>query len=361
MRITLAASDLHDALKQSAIANRTPLDALTHARIATGDGGVVVEATDLTARTRIEVPADVVQPGSVLIEGARLLAIASGGGTLTLSDEGTVLRGRSRFTLGTQPVHDFPEEAAKGWQPLDVDAGALAAAIAQVEHAPNPNAIHSFCKGVVVADGYVYGADLALIAAVAVPYTGPTLIVPAAAQRHLAGLLHESATLEVGNVRGEQAGLLRITSGNTTVTITLVDGKPLGMRDFLDSKELGDNCVVLQRKALVAALRAFQPFVVTYGKGDSGVILQRADGRVWIADNAADAPNREDITAVVESADADFTVGMSHRLLVAALGAITTDTVRWYPDAKRPNYLLPAGDANRYACAHLVSPQSFKA
>lgn len=362
MRLTLAASDLHDALKQSALARSTPMPVLQHARLATvDDHHVAIEATDLVAYTRIVVPANVLEPGAELLDGAKLLAIAGGGGELAIATHGKVTRGRSRYTLPFLPPQDFPAPDDAAFEPLDLDAAALGAAIAQVEHACSTGEARPYLRGIGVRERYVFASDGAVLSVVRMATASPlTLLLPPECLRHLQGLLNDTATLAVANAHDGRAGKLRVESGNTTVVLQLMDYPPLDIGAFLQGLKRAEKRITLQRKPLTAAVRGFSPFVVTYNKADSGVILVRRDGQLRVADNAGDAPNQEDVTALVVDTDTgDFAVGLSHRYLQGVLGAIGSDDVDWYPQTTGPNVFLPR-DGNGEDVLHAISPQAVR-
>jgi DNA polymerase III sliding clamp (beta) subunit (PCNA family) len=380
MRLTFAASDLHDALKQSAFARTTPLDAYRHVLIEpVDDHTAAVEAFDGTTRTRITVPTQAAEgslgglahPGAAFLEGDKLLAISAGGGTLTVADSGQATRGRSRYQVSAMPVDDFPRADDASFIDSGLDPVALAAGLAQVEHAADDKDVRPYCRATFIANGRLSAGNGAVISSVAMSGDAPEVLIPVSQLRHLQGLLHKESRVLLGNVReaaappggaaARRAGLLRVEAGNTTVTIACIEHAPFDVRKLVDSLRLPPAHVVFKRKPLIDALRRFVPFVVTYGKGDSGVVLQLARGEVRIADRAVDASNSEDITEHVTLHEGgEFTVGLAHRYLLGVLGAMDADEVEFYPDASKPNLLVPRGSTLQQV-AHLLSPQALKA
>ncbi len=184
--------------------------------------------------------------------------------------------------------------------------------------------------------------------------------------RHLQGLLHETSRIQWGNVRADAsgrrvAGLVRVEAGNTVVTITCIDAQPFDISQLVDGLRLPPARLVVKRRPLMDAVRRFAPFVVTYGKGDSGVVLVNRGGQVSVADGTGDDANREDITEHVAAAEGgDFSVGLAHRHLLGVLGSIGAEEVDLYPESAKPNLLLPHG-ADLRQVAHLIAPQMLRA
>jgi len=118
---------------------RPPLPVLAGLLIDAQDGGLTLSSFDYEVSARVEVPADVSEPGSILVSG-RLLADI----TRSLPDrpvevateesdrKAQLVCGTSRFSLQTLPREDYPSlpamPAAAGTLPGDV----FAAAVAQV-------------------------------------------------------------------------------------------------------------------------------------------------------------------------------------------------------------------------------------
>lgn len=360
MRVTIAATDLHEALRQSALAASTTLPVLTHARLATtaDNQHVVVEATDLVARTIITIPSAVDRGGGILVDGRKLLAVAAGGGDLAIDDTGTVRRGRSRFSLPVMPALDFPEAEPAEFVDMGISPAALAAAIEQVQYAPNPNDARPICQGVSISRHGVFGTNGHALGAVQLRYDGPDMIIPHAALKYLQGLLHEGSTVSV-SASGRQAQKLRVEAGNTVVELLLIAAQPADIGPLAGPPYVEERRVLLKRKPFLAALRNFTPFVAVYGnnKVDRGVVLVMRDGQLFLADAPDNAANQDDVSSAVDTAaGGDFEVGISINYLQAILGSIDTDLVDWRPDADSRNVLFPVVEGKPDAI-HVVMPQ----
>lgn len=362
MRLTIDAAPLHDALKRSAYARgATTIPQLASVLLKpAGDGGIAVDATNLEARTRIVVDGEAAGFDGVLVDAAKLAAVAAGGGRLAIDAQGRTTRGRSQYALPALPAHEFPDAEHVEWVDCGLHAADLADAIGQIEYAANPNDVRPTCRCVVVANGVIAATNGHVVASVKTGYDGPVIMLPVAQLAHLRGLLHEHCTLSLGNVHGGGggiAGVLRAEAGNTTVSVTLLSDQPLDLAQFHDRLYPDNPQVKLHRKPLLAAARAFAPFIVGSKRNLGGVALVAEQGSLWLADGAHDGANREDVSeALAEPPTGDFLVWLAHEYLTGVLGAIDTDLVAWQAHATAYNSFRPV-DRQRDPACHVMAPQ----
>lgn len=365
MRLTIAAAPLHDALKRSAYARgATTIPQLASVLLKpVGDGAIAVDATNLEARTRIVLDGDAPAFEGVLLDAAKLAAVAAGGGQLAIDLQGRTKRGRSQYALPALPAHEFPDAEHVEWVDCGLQATDLADAIGQVEYAANPNEVRPTCRCVVVANGVIATTNGHVVASVRTGYAGPVIMLPVAQLAHLRGLLHEHCTLSLGNVRGAgdgrpgTAGILRAEAGNTTVSVTLLSDPPLDLSQFHDRLYPDNVQVQLHRKPLLAAARAFAPFIVGSKRTLGGVALIAEQGSLWLADGAHDGANREDVSeALAEPLGGEFVVWLAHEYLTGVMAAIDTDLVAWQAHANGHNSFRPV-DRAREPAFHVMSPQ----
>lgn len=359
MRIAVDSNDLIDALKNSAVARTSTMAVLSHVLLRATANELVIEATDLSARTCIVVAAEITEPGEVVLPALRLSAAADGGGTVTIHGDGRVVRGRSRFHLGVIPAADFPREQAADFEAVTTDPEALARTLAQAAYAPEDGDVRAFCRALVIEPGQVSGGNGHKVVRLAVDYNGPTIMLPVAMLPRLKGLLHKDSVLSVSNVREGRAGAFRVKSGNHTVSIVCIDSAPFNVKPIVDAVSIQGPAITIKRRELLDAVRRFAPFVTTYAKGDKGFVFSRADGAITISD-CADPSNVDDVSHLAEKADGEFRVGISHRYAVDVLSALDSDLIEIYPAAhERAALFMPQG-GDIAGGAHLIAPQAIK-
>ncbi|MBV9446885.1 MAG: DNA polymerase III subunit beta [Streptosporangiaceae bacterium] len=140
MRFSIERDTLTEAVAwvARALPNRPVLPILSGLLLAaTEDGSLTLSCFDYEVSARIRVPADVAEPGTVLVPGRLLAEITRSlpGFPVEFDDGGqdvTLTCGAAAFTLVTLPVEEYPELPDLPGLAGTVDGGALAAAIGQV-------------------------------------------------------------------------------------------------------------------------------------------------------------------------------------------------------------------------------------
>ena len=123
---------------------RPPAPVLAGVRIeASADGTLGLSSFDYEVSARSEIPAEVAEPGVILVSGRLLAEISRAlpAKPVDFSVEGTkvtVVCGASRFTLLTMPVEDYPALPSMPEISGTVHGDELTAAVAQVTVAPQP-------------------------------------------------------------------------------------------------------------------------------------------------------------------------------------------------------------------------------
>lgn len=133
MRVTLERSSLLKALGHvyRVVERRTTIPILSNVLLRAGDGALRLQATDLDLEVVERASADVAQPGATTVPAHTFYDIIRklpDGSEVTLEQAGesgtlTLRAGRSRFTLQTLPVTDFPDLTA-GELPVRFQLGA---------------------------------------------------------------------------------------------------------------------------------------------------------------------------------------------------------------------------------------------
>ena len=350
MRIILQSGDLLDALKHSAPARNTTLPVLTHVLIETAEGGVDVHATDLTARTRIRVEADVRQPGRVLLQADKLAAVAAGGGSLTIDDEGNVQRGRSRYSIGVMPAENFPEDPVTDWLRVEVDGAALRAAIDRVAYAVNDNDMRPFCRGVLLNKRGAYGATSVGMAHAPLAMDIPDTLIPLRHLPHLRELLSGGSTLYVSSRSGGRASSVKVEAGDLAASVQCIDFCAPDLDRVMAAHPMGALRLRVKRKEFADALKRFTPFADAFGKGVIGVALQRDEQGVALADKTGDS--REDVLDLVTAPENAFCTAFNPRTVADALGVLDGDEAE-LAISETAMHLLPVGEGAS-AQRHLV-------
>jgi len=130
---------LADAVAWAArtLPSRPSMPMLAGLLVDAGADGLTLSSFDYEVSGRVAVPADVDEPGRVLVSGRLLADIARAlpAAPVTVTSEGSrveVRCGRSSFTLPTLPVEDYPSLPDMPGSTGTVPGATLAAAVAQV-------------------------------------------------------------------------------------------------------------------------------------------------------------------------------------------------------------------------------------
>lgn len=117
--------------------SRPSLPVLAGLVLTTHDDGLTISSFDYEVSGRVEVEAEVSEPGTCLVSGRLLADIARAlpGAPVQLESEGTrvaITCGRSSFTLPTLPVEDYPQLPAMPTTSGVIAGRTFAEAVAQV-------------------------------------------------------------------------------------------------------------------------------------------------------------------------------------------------------------------------------------
>lgn len=360
MRATVEAADLSTVLKQGvAPAGKTTMDVLTHVLIRTDGDGITVESNDLNTYMRDRIPARVEESGEALLSASMLYAAASAGGAVRIDHLGKVSRGRSHYRVPFQEdITVFPTQEDVGFEPVNIDPVELAAALRQVEYAPDEKDARAWTRAVHIATGHVWATDGVLMGRIRYPYEGPTISIPDGQLKRVLDALGTGATLQVANVRDGQAGSLRIDNGNLTVVVRLQHtGRLPDIERLIPLANDKHPAVVVERAGLVAALRRFLPFAQRVD-GKAGlvahVVFELQDGRLQMANTNGES--HEDLTDLVKSAKGTFREGFEMRRMVSLLQGITGDTLQLHPGTKGAVMVFQPEGTQREDVAHLLMP-----
>ncbi|MET7618266.1 DNA polymerase III subunit beta [Streptomyces sp. NPDC005408] len=305
-------------------------------------GGLLLEADgdrlrisglDYEASARIEVEAETVRPGKVLVMGRRLLDICRvlPKGPVDCAVEGSrfsVAGDGARFGLSVLPLDDCPALPELPDFRGEVDAEAFAAAVAQVAVAAGRDDALPVLTGIRVGldggtmtlaatDRYRY-AVRSLVWQPESPDVAADVVVSARRLTEIARSLDRSGTVRValdGGSIGFENGGMRITSRLLEGRLPRHDKLFALDRPIVASADLGPLLDAVRRVAVVA-------------EGDSPLQLAFCDNSVHVQAGYEDDVASQRLPAVLTSAD-DVTVAFNPSYLIDALASFDASVVRF--------------------------------
>lgn len=316
---------------------RPPVPVLAGVRIeAEADGVLRLASFDYEVSARSEIPAEVTEPGSVLVSG-RLLAEISRALPAKPVDvvlDGTkvsVTCGASRFTLLTMPVEDYPQLPAMPNLSGTVDGDELTKAVAQVTVAASRDDTLPLLTGVRVE---IQGEKVTLLATdryrlalrelvwkPADPSISEVALVRARTLNDAAKSLGASGSVNVGLSTGQGVDLIGFEAGGRHTTSLLVDGDyPPVRRLFPDESPI--HAVVNTQLLTDAAKR-----VALVAERNTPIRLTFSEGQVVLdAGQGDDAQASEALEATLVGGE--IAVAFNPQFLLDGLGALNTPFVR---------------------------------
>jgi len=338
MRFRVERDVLAEAVTWTArsLPTRPPVPVLAGVRIEADTAGVLhLSSFDYEVSARSEIPADVSEPGTVLVSG-RLLAEISRALPAKPVDvvlEGTkvtVTCGASRFSLLTMPVEDYPALPAMPDVVGTVAGDELTDAVAQVTVAASRDDTLPLLTGVRME---IQGEKITLLATdryrlalrelVWTPTTPDyeaTALVRARTLSDAAKSLGGEERVTVALSTGAGVDLIGFEAGGRHTTSLLVDGEyPAVRRLFPDETPI--HAVVRTQELTEAARR-----VALVAERNTPIRLAFSEGQVVLdAGQGDDAQASEALEAVLVGED--ITVAFNPQFLLDGLGALDTDFV----------------------------------
>jgi DNA polymerase-3 subunit beta len=340
MKFRVERDVLADAVTWTArtLPTRPPAPVLAGVRLEADASGVIgLSSFDYEVSARSEIPAEVAEPGTVLVSG-RLLAEISRAlphkpVDVTLEGTKVVLTcGASRFTLLTMPVEDYPTLPQMPELTGTVSGDALTHAVAQVSVAASRDETLPLLTGVRME---IEGERITLLATdryrlalreltwtPTTPGFSAVALVKARTLTDVAKSLGSGGGLvNVGLSTGNGLDLIGFEAGGRHTTSQLVDGDyPPVRRLFPDTKPIH---AVVPTQALIDAARR----VALVAERNTPIRLSFTDGQVVLdAGQGDDAQASEALEAVLVGED--ITVAFNPQFLLDGLTALGTDFVR---------------------------------
>ncbi|WP_263730995.1 DNA polymerase III subunit beta [Cellulomonas sp. SG140] len=339
MRFRVDRDVLADAVTWTArsLPTRPPVPVLAGVRIeADTTGTLQLSSFDYEVSARSQIPADVTEPGTVLVSG-RLLAEISRALPAKPVDvvlDGTKVQvtcGASRFTLLTMPVEDYPTLPAMPPVAGVVDGEELTHAVAQVSVAASRDDTLPLLTGVRME---IDGEKVTLLATdryrlalrelswkPASPGYSSVALVRARTLSDAAKSLGGSGSVTVALSTGGGVDLIGFEAGGRHSTSLLVDGDyPAVRRLFPDETPIH---AVIDKPALTEAAKR----VALVAERNTPIRLSFTDGQVVLeAGQGDDAQASEALEAVLVGEP--ISVAFNPQFLLDGLGALDSPFVR---------------------------------
>ena len=339
MRFRVDRDVLADAVTWTArsLPTRPPVPVLAGVRIeADTTGTIQLSSFDYEVSARAQLPADVSEPGTVLVSG-RLLAEISRALPAKPVDvvlEGTKVQvtcGASRFTLLTMPVEDYPNLPVMPPVTGTVDGDELTHAVAQVSVAASRDDTLPLLTGVRLE---IEGEKVTLLATdryrlalremtwkPASPGVEAVALVRARTLSDAAKSLGGSGSVSVALSSGGGVDLIGFEAGGRQTTSLLVDGDyPPVRRLFPDETPIH---AIVNTQALAEAAKR----VALVAERNTPIRLTFTEGQVVLdAGQGDDAQASEALEAVLVGED--ISVAFNPQFLADGLGALDTTFVR---------------------------------
>jgi DNA polymerase-3 subunit beta len=339
MKFRVERDVLADAVTWTArtLPTRPPAPVLAGVRIQADAQGVINLASfDYETSARSEIPAEVAEPGTVLVSGRLLAEISRAlpNKPVDVALEGNkvvVTCGASRFTLLTMPVDEYPALPGLPEVSGTVSGDAFTHAVAQVTVAASRDDTLPLLTGVRVE---IEGERITLLSTdryrlalreltwtPATPGFSAVALIRARTLNDVAKSLGSGGLVNVGLSTGQGLELVGFEAGGRQTTSQLVEGDyPAVRRLFPDSTPI--HAVVATAPLIEAAKR-----VSLVAERNTPIRLSFSEGQVVLdAGHGDDAQASEALEAVLVGED--IAVAFNPQFLLDGLGALGTDFVR---------------------------------
>ncbi len=339
MKFRVERDVLADAVTWTArtLPTRPPVPVLAGVRVEADAAGTLhLSSFDYEVSARSEIPAEVSEPGVVLVSG-RLLAEISRSlpakpvDVVLDGSKVTVTCGASRFTLLTMPVDEYPALPAMPSISGTVDGDELTQAVAQVTVAASRDDTLPLLTGVRME---IEGEKITLLATdryrlalrelswrPATPDMSAVALVRARTLSDVSKSLGGSQTVNIALATGTGVDLIGFEAGGRHTTSLLVDGDyPAVRRLFPDETPI--HAVVSTHALAEAAKR-----VALVAERNTPIRLSFTQGQVVLdAGQGDDAQASEALESVLIGED--ISVAFNPQFLQDGLSALTTAFVR---------------------------------
>lgn len=340
MKFQVERDALADAVSWAArgLPNRPPVPVLAGVLVeADSDGTLTLSAFDYEVSARVSVPADVSEPGRVLVSGRLLADIARNlpGKPVDVVTEGTkvnVTCGATRFALLTMPVDEYPTLPSMPEASGHIGGDVFSQAVAQVTVAAGRDDTLPILTGVrleiegdkitlLATDRYRLAQRELTWSPEATDAAGVALI-PARTLSETARALGATASVELALGRsGAGDGLVGLESGQRRTTSRLLDGEYPKVSSIFPSTS--DTDAVVDTAVLTEAVKR----VALVAERNTPVRLRFSDEQVVIeAGQGDDAQASEAIEAHLQGEEIE--IAFNPHFLLDGLSVIGTPFAR---------------------------------
>jgi DNA polymerase-3 subunit beta len=365
MKLTISRRDLLDAVShiQRVVEARNTLAILSNVAIEADGDRIKMRGTNLDIEARAEAAATVHNAGALTLDAHRLHDIVAKLPDGPVDIEGSALvgsvhlrAGRSKFTLPTLPIEDFPDlSVGEMTCRFDLAADALADMVDATSFAISTEETRYYLNGIYV---HVVGDRLTAVAtdghrlarwSCALPDGAadlPPMIVPRKTCAEL-GRMMKGGT---GNVQIEASDTkIRVTQGDTRLTSKLIDGSFPDYLRVIPERETPTFRVA--RAELITVIDRIRTIADSRGRA---IRCQVTPDALTIA-MAQDSADAEEVIGITSGGAEDVTIGFNSGYLVEALASLPGDEVAIYlDDPGSPGLVKPLGTAATADPARLV-------
>lgn len=292
MTLTIPSTTIAQALKAAAsiVETRNTIPILSMVRLVASKDTLEITTTNLDIEYRQTLACTVTEPFQCAVEAKRLASMAGaavGDMTLTPGDGVlTIKAGRSRWSAPTLPVDDFPvmpvDKLGAG---VKMDGEVLSRIIQRTVWSASDEATRYYLGGIYLNDrdgciSYVATNGHTLVQIETTqkwPKGAPDVIVPT-------GLLTAMSTSAQGQVKFEwDAGKLRMTVGDVTITGKMIDGSFPDYRRVIPAPSVpvavdADELIGAVRRVRIASDAQTKKLRISRGDGLLGVRIEGTAG-----------------------------------------------------------------------------------
>lgn len=349
MKFRVERDALADAVAWAArtLPSRPSLPILAGLLIEADTSGLVISSFDYETSSRVEVGADVNQPGRALVSGRLLADIGRSlpAQPVTVTLDGTrvaVVCGKSSFTLPTFPVEDYPALPAMPSSSGTIPGDVFASAVAQVAVAAGRDDTLPTLTGIRIE---VEGAMITLAAtdryrlamrefswSPSTPSLSVNALVPARTLAETARSLAGADTVNVSLAEGGE-GLMGFEGEGRRTTTRLLDGEFPKYRSLLPNETLSEATV--NTGALIESVKR----VALVAERNTPVRLTFSDGEVVLTAGTFDEAQATESVECALQGDG-LEIAFNPQYLLDGLGALDAAFTRLaFTQSTRPAVL----------------------
>ena len=349
MKFRVERDALADAVAWAArtLPSRPSLPILAGLLIEADTSGLVISSFDYETSSRVEVGADVNQPGRALVSGRLLADIGRSlpAQPVTVTLDGTrvaVVCGKSSFTLPTFPVEDYPALPAMPSSSGTIPGDVFASAVAQVAVAagrddtlPTLTGIRIEVEGEMITLAATDRYRLAMREfswSPSTPSLSVNALVPARTLAETAKSLAGADTVNVSLAEGGE-GLMGFEGEGRRTTTRLLDGEFPKYRSLLPNETLSEATV--NTGALIESVKR----VALVAERNTPVRLTFSDGEVVLTAGTFDEAQATESVECALQGDG-LEIAFNPQYLLDGLGALDAAFTRLaFTQSTRPAVL----------------------